>query len=113
MISERNILIWLNSLGLSNLTIANLRDYFSDITELWDLKRENLLNLKILSLEQVERIINNRNYNYLERLLFKLKQDNINLITIVDKIYPSSLYNIYNKPIVIYLKGEYIEEDSL
>lgn len=113
MISERYVLIWLNNLGISNLKIESLRAHYSDLRDIWNTRKETLASLNILSLDQIERIISTRNNNYLDRLLLKIEEDNINVITIADKNYPKSLNNIYNKPMVIYTKGDYREEDTL
>lgn len=113
MISERNILIWLNSIGVSNLKIEILRDYFTDLEDLWTAKEQRLLNSKVFNSDNIVKFLKYRNNEYLEELLFKIKQNNINVITIADCNYPAGLINIYDKPMVIYSKGEYKEEDRL
>ncbi|WFA09776.1 DNA-processing protein DprA [Tissierella sp. Yu-01] len=107
MLSERNILIWLNNIGISSLTINNLKENFVDLTELWYAKEQTLRNIGVLKEDTIKRIINHRNIELLEDLLIKLENNNVNTLTIYDEDYPISLTNIYNKPAVLYTKGNY------
>ena len=113
MITERNILIWLNALGISNLRIENLKDYFTDLREVWTVNENILLNSNILKPDGIQRVIKYRNINYLDKLLLSIKDNNINTITVLDESYPKRLRYINDKPMVLYSKGEYKEEDSL
>lgn len=113
MLSERNILIWLNNIGISSLTINNLKDKFVDLSELWYAKEQTIRNIGIFKEETIKRIINNRNIKLLEDLLVKLEKNNINTLTIYDEDYPLSLENIYNKPVVLYTKGNYNLDNNL
>ena len=113
MITERDILIYLNSLNIGNKNIIKIMELFDDIREVWTLK-ENILR-KILNNKDdlVDKILSNRNNNYLLELKNKINSLNIDIITILDENYPERLKYIYDRPIVLYIMGKYKEEDSL
>lgn len=113
MISERNILIWLNNIGVSNLRIENLREYFVDLRELWTIRQENITKLNFLKPNIIDRIIKYRNITFLENILETLDQKDINIVTVLDRGYPDSLIPLYDKPTVLYYKGKYTCDDSL
>lgn len=107
MISEKIILIWLNNLGISNKIIKKLYDYFDDLCDLWNINESILFRCDFLRKETVNKIIKYRNMDYLEKILTNINKYNVNVITILDDKYPQSLMNIYDKPVVIYTKGDY------
>lgn len=111
--TERDVLIWLNSIGITNNIIDRLYEIFSDLRELLFLDRDKILGIGNIKVEYLEKIIKNRNNNCMKELFNKLENLKIKTITIFDEDYPSSLENIYGKPYVLYGKGEILEEDSL
>ena len=113
MISERNILIWLNSIGINNLRIKELRSIFTDLRELWTIKEQTLVNLGILKTDSIDKILQHRKNDFLDKLLLKINQENIEIMTVLDDNYPIGLDNINDNPMVLYYKGEYKEEDNL
>lgn len=113
MLSERDILIWLSSIGVSALKINALREYFMNLSELWTVDEKILQNSKILSDEMASKVLKYRSSKLIESLLIKIEQNNINVITILDNNYPEALNNIFDKPMVLYCKGEYSFDDKL
>lgn len=113
MITESNILIWLNSIGFSNTTIYNIMKFYNDLTELWYCNLKDLKNLGLIKENAIDKMNRHRNTNYLEELLDDLNKHEIKTITILDKDYPNSLMNIYDKPVVLYTKGNYKLDSNL
>jgi DNA processing protein len=113
MITESNILIWLNSIGFSNTTIYNIMKFYDDLTELWYCNLKDLKNLGLIKENAIDKMNRHRNTNYLEELLDDLNKHEIKTITILDKDYPNSLMNIYDKPAVLYTKGNYKLDSNL
>lgn len=111
--TERDVLIWLNSIGITNKILERLCEYFPDLRELlWtDLgKLGSIIGIKD---KHLEKMIKSRNMEYMDMLFSKLEKENIKVITILDSDYPKRLKNIYDKPYVLYGKGSLLEEDSL
>lgn len=110
---ERDIIIWLNSIHISNSSIERIYNYFPDIRDILDIDPKFFYKIPGLKEEQINRIINNRKLDTIDKTLEKLKDNNINTITILDDNYPVSLNYIYDKPYVLYYKGSLFEEDEL
>lgn len=113
MITERDILIFLNSLNIGNGNIIKVMEYFDDIREIWTIKEGIFKKIQIIKPQLIDKILSNRNNNYLVELNNKLKSLDIDIITVLDEDYPERLKYIYDKPIVLYTKGNYNLEDSL
>ncbi len=111
--SEREILIWLKSINISNLSVKRLNDYFSDLRELLELNPDRLLKTPGIKTEQLQRIVNNRNEDKIEHILQGLEKNQIKTTTYFDNDYPLRLRYIYDSPLVIYHQGEFVEEDKL
>lgn len=105
-ITEKEILIWLNSLGIGNINIEKIIDYFYDLNEFWQSANKQVLNLNSLKEEVKEKIIYNRSQNNIERLLDNIEKLNIDVVTIYDENYPIGLKSLYDNPKVLYIKGK-------
>lgn len=112
-ISQRDILIWLNSLGIGNSSIDKIMDYFNDLLDLWNAEKDQIKSINNITDKVKDKIINNKNEEYLNKLFVKLKEENVQVITIYDENYPKRLRYIEYSPKVLYLKGNIIEDDNL
>lgn len=113
MITEREILIYLSSLNIGNRNIIKIMEFFDDMREVWTVKESLLRKILNNKTDLIDKIINNRNNNYLVELTNKINSQNFGIITVLDENYPERLKYIYDKPIVLYTKGNYKEEDNL
>jgi len=111
-ITEREILIWLNSLGIGNSNIEKIIEYFYDLKELWLSDSKQILNINSLKEEVKEKIIYNRSQNNMERLFSDIEQQKTDIITIFDENYPIGLKSLYDNPKVLYVKGK-IDDDKI
>ena len=111
--SERDILIWLNSIGINNRVCGILYNYFSDLRELFTIDKDIIYKIKGIKEKDLNKITNNRNAENLKKLLEYLDQNNIRVITIFDQDYPKNLQYIYDKPYVLYQKGELADDDAI
>ncbi len=111
--SNREVLIWLNSLGISHSNIDKLICYFDDLSELWTSDASLVLSVKSIKSEVLSKIIRFRNKKTMDDLTKILSSKDIYPLTIYDEDYPRSLNNINDYPKVIYKKGNILEEDGL
>lgn len=111
--TERDVLIWLNSLGITNNILDRLYECFPDLCELLWIDKSKMFNISGIKEKYLEKIIRYRNIDYIDEILNKLEENKINTMTILDRNYPDSLKNIYTKPYVLYGKGNMLEEDNL
>lgn len=110
---EREILIWLCSLGIGNSNIEKLMNCFLSLDELWSCRKEKIYSINNLRQEIKEKIVYNRNKEYIEKLFKKIEKENINVITIYDDNYPNGLRYIDDCPKVLFAKGNVLRDDRL
>ncbi|MBC8590495.1 DNA-protecting protein DprA [Lachnospiraceae bacterium NSJ-29] len=113
MYKEREILIWLNSIGVTNKSIDKLNMHFSDLREILEVKNIELIRKTGINEEYIDKILKNRKKDSLQRVFYRLHENKISTITIFDDNYPESLLNIFDKPYVLYKKGEMLQTDNL
>lgn len=111
-ISNRDILIWLNSLKVGNKNIENIMKQVPQLIDIWNFSSNQIYNLKGIKPKIKEKIISNRNKDYMEKLFIDIDKHNINTITIFDEDYPETLYHIYDSPKVLYTKGKITSKDK-
>lgn len=112
-ISNKNILIWLNSLNIGSKSIDNIMKQLFQITDIWTLPSDEIYKLKGINIKTKEKLIANRNIDYMMNIFNTINNYDVDVITIYDEDYPETLKHIYNNPKVLYKKGDIIEEDSL
>lgn len=112
-LKARDIFIWLNSIGLSNTKISKLQYYFDDMRNILEMSSNGILNIKGIPTDDLHRILKTRNKDFINNMLYELKEKNIDTITLFDSEYPESLINIYDKPYVLYKKGTIDDRDEL
>lgn len=111
--SGKDILIWLNSLHISNAAIDKMINYFSDIREIVEIDSNTFYKIPGLKEDQAKKIINNRRSNNIYEVLKDLEDKDIKAITCLDEEYPLSLNYIFDKPPVLYYRGNINYEDEL
>ncbi|WP_202708799.1 DNA-processing protein DprA [Sporosalibacterium faouarense] len=111
--NNRETLIWLNSLKcVGCITASKIEKYFGEIRFIWTASAKEIQNMSFINEKIKGLIIKNRNIEYYNRHIEKLKKLDIEVITIYDKKYPDSLKNIYAPPKVLYIKGEFLKENE-
>lgn len=112
-ICERDVLIWLSSIGIANHNISKLSEEFTDLRNLWYCNRDDLKSLGRFNNPIIDKILKNRNDDCLKRVLNDIESKDIKIITFLDEGYPRHLINIDDKPNVIYMKGDIFKSDDL
>jgi len=112
-ISSREILIWLNSLNIGNKNIEKIMEQVPQLMDFWNLSTHEIYNLKDIKPNIKDKIIQNRNEDYFNRLFIAIDKHNIDITTIFDKDYPNRLNYIYDSPKVLYRKGKFSNKDEL
>lgn len=112
-ITERIVLIWLNSLGIGNSNIVKIIEYFYDLRDLWSCSNNTIYGMSNLRQPVKEKLIENRNMENIEKLFRNIEKEDINIVTIYDDNYPLGLKYIDDNPKVLYTKGKIIERDDL
>lgn len=111
--NDRDTLIWLNSIYISDATIKVLFQHFNSISDIWNVTSSEILKIDGIRKNIKEKIIYNRNAEQLNITLEKINEAGINIVTILDENYPNRLRYIHNSPTVLYCNGEFTEEDEI
>jgi len=112
-ITNRDIIIWLNNIGISNSNIQKISLYFPELKDIWEVGRKEFFAIEGVSEDIKEKVLANRNNQNIKRLFEKIQEQNLNVITIYDENYPNRLRYIYDSPRVLYLKGQTFVDEEL
>ena len=96
--------IWMSMLNVKPIIKYNLIKKYKEPKYVYKLTKEELLEDGI-ELQDVNEILENKYKNNLENYIQYMKKHKIKIITINDNNYPKMLRNIYDPPIVLYIKG--------
>ena len=110
-ITEKDVLIWLNNLGIGNGNITKIMEYYNDLRDLWTSNINQINQMKNLKEPVLDKIIKNKTHENLKYLLEKIEKENIEMVTIYDENYPKGLNYIDDNPKVIYRKGKEVDSD--
>ncbi len=102
---ENKYWIWLSNLRLKSKTLINLVKFYQDPKVIYNLNEDELRKNKNINEVEIKSILSIKNKSNIYRYIENITKDNIKVITINDKEYPNKLKNIYDYPIVLYLKG--------
>lgn len=109
---NRDIIIYLHSLGISNNTLLYLVENLDNLIEVFeDCNKQIFLNgIHYTQRKKISKI-NIKDYN---EYITNLKQNNkFKIITIYDDEYPIILKHINDKPCVIYINGHFNFNDEI
>ncbi|MBU0599165.1 DNA-processing protein DprA [bacterium] len=113
MVEKVTAFLILNKIpGLGPVRIKILLDYFKDVREI--LKADFKVLSKIPGIGEVIaiNICKFRNKIEVEGELKKAQRDKAKIITLEDESYPEWLRNIFDPPVVLYVKGEIKKEEK-
>lgn len=117
MFDYRDMLIYLNSIGIRNTQIAKIEDIINkenlDVSDILNKKYISLFEDKI-SKSSFEKLKNLEKNDILYKNLYERTCKNkINVITYKDCNYPDRLKYIENSPRVLYFRGDINSKDNL
>lgn len=99
--------IWLSRIEkLGSIKLQKLLEKYKTPENIWNAKEEDLLKIEGIGKEITKQILNKEYRINLEKYEKYMKENNIELIHIYDKYYPNKLKEMYDKPIVLYIKGD-------
>jgi len=93
--------------SIGTIHFEKMISYFHSIEEAWTAPSSELINIEGFTPNVISKFINERNsISDLNSLVEKISKDNIQVITLADDNYPVYLREIYDPPIVLYIKGD-------
>ncbi|MFH1783251.1 MAG: DNA-processing protein DprA [Candidatus Omnitrophota bacterium] len=112
--NDRERLINLNMIeDLGSIRIQNLLEHFSSLENIFKAKEEDLKAAKKIGPEIASKIIRSIKDINISNELKLIDKHKIKVITFLDKDYPKNLKDIYDPPVVVYVKGDILPSDDI
>jgi len=106
MTEDMKYWVWLSTLpGIGSKRSEQLMELFGSPRNLWYSKRQELEKVHFLTREMIEQIISYPLKVLAQKHMETIHKHNIKVIRIIDESYPLLLKNIYDPPMVIYVRG--------
>lgn len=108
--------VWLSKIeSLGSIKMQKLLERYKTPREIWKCKKEDLLKVEGIGEKIAEKILSSKYYISLKEEIKNMEREKIELISIQDKKYPEKLKQLYDKPIILYVKGskEILNENLL
>jgi DNA processing protein len=110
--TQLEALVSLNLVGeIGSIRLKKLLDYFGKPENILKASQDKLMAVSGIGPE-ISAKIKSLKKEDLDKEFTLAKKLGLRIMTIDDKDYPKDLKNIYDPPIVLYVKGELIEEDK-
>ena len=100
--------------GVGSIKTRALLDYFKTSKAVFGANAAELMNVAGIGKKIAEDILRvSKDRSLIEKEKELIKKHNVKLVTIFDEDYPLNLKQIYDPPIVLYIKGRIEEQDKL
>jgi len=111
--SDKIYWIWLASIDkLGPAKIKPLLEYFGSPEKIYNTDYNDLRDIKGLSAAVIKQLLD-KDTTYAQRAIKNAKENGFTILSLFDKKYPDRLRNIYDPPIVLYIKGKLPDIDAL
>ena len=98
--------IWFSMIKLIPIKKIKLLQKFKTPQKIYKASEEELLKVEEIDLIDVNEIIKNKNKELILKYKNYITKNQITVINISEKGYPSKLKNIYDPPVVVFAKGD-------
>lgn len=106
MLEDKKYWVWLSLIkGLGSKRKQKLLEVYKSPKRLYYLRRNELLKISGIGTQTVDNILDDRIKEAVNKHIYYMEKNNIDIISIVDKYYPQYLKKIYDPPISLYIKG--------
>lgn len=104
--------VWISSIpGIGAVKSKRLLEHFKDPYNVWKAKENELKELTFLTQKDVYNLVDSDIKEQVKKHLENIFKNNIKVLTVNDRLYPPYLKNIYDPPVVLYVKGS-IKKDE-
>ena len=106
MVEDKKYWVWLSLIkGLGSKKKQKLLEVYKSPKRLYYLRRNELLKIKGIGTQIVDNILDEKIKEEVNKHIYYMEKNNIDIISIVDNYYPQYLKQIYDPPISLYIKG--------
>jgi len=110
--SDKDILIGLNIAGIGYIRLKRLIEVFGGLEEISRGDEFTLRKIDGMGPDLAGKILSLKDGSALEKERKLIDKERAGILTVFDEGYPENLKNIYDPPIVLYVKGEIKPEDK-
>ncbi len=111
--TQREAFILLNMAPhIGSIRLKRLLEYFGSPQKVLSSSKDRLIKVEGIGERLASQIIETKKRTDLERELDLVKRENIEILTLNDDSYPENLKEIYDPPIVLYVKGKILPQDK-
>ena len=98
--------VWLSRIyKIGAINQKRLLETYKEPEKIWKLSKKELAKNKFLTENQINIILDKTYRENLAKYIEYMEKNKISLISIKDEKYPEKLKNIYDPPVVLYVKG--------
>ena len=99
--------VWLSRIyKIGAINQKRLLETYKEPEKIWKLSKKELAKNKFLTENQINIILDKTYRENLAKYIEYMEKNKISLISIKDEKYPEKLKNIYDPPVVLYVKGK-------
>lgn len=111
--TEEESWFWIcNIKGIYRKKIKLLMQYYHSPIELFNISENHVKNIKILTEKEQNSLINSRCTSKIKEDFLKIKEMNINFISMINEKFPKKLIHIPDSPCCLYIKGSLPSENE-
>jgi DNA processing protein len=101
---------WLATIdGVGPKRARDIIEYFGSPSEAWQGTYEDFIKIRGLNTQLLEKIIERRDKDRLQKELSCIRSRDIIIVTIDDDEYPENLKSIYDPPLILYCRGKMVK----
>lgn len=105
--------VWLSAMyKISPKQKHQLIEYFGDAKSVWNASEKELKEVPFASKTLIEQLSDIKTRNHVDNIMKTIQKENIRVIKLYDENYPVCLKNIYDPPILIYVKGSTMKDEK-
>ena len=105
--NEKQYWIWLSRIEkVGSIKKQKLLEKYKTVENIWNAKEEDLIETEGIGKETAKQILKKEYRIGLDKYEKYMEENNVELIHMYDEYYPEKLKELYDKPIVLYIKGD-------
>ena len=99
--------------GLGSVRVRKLLDHFISLEKVFKAKESDLLQVEGIGYKLATKIPESIKKIDVKKELDLAEKHNVKIVSFLDTSFPENLKNIYDPPVILYIKGEILKEDNL
>ena len=113
MLDNLECWVWLGSIpGIGAVKSKKLLEFFGNPNSVFTAKEIDFAGLSFLTRADIANLVNKGNREKVKKHIEDINANDIKIITFEDESYPEYLKNIYDPPVILYMKGNMPEEEK-